>query len=538
MMMKRLLLVDDELLARQHIRETFPWAEWGYEIAGEATNGVEALAMSEQLDPDIALIDITMPVMDGLALLKHMSSRHPRTKCIILTAHREFSFAKQALENGAVGYILKAPVDLGETKAALDRALLESEKDLRLLSGSRDHSTIRNHQYPLRKHLFQQLLTGVYAADEEIIRQGQAIGAHLQASPQLLLVCEADRLHRFQARYSDSDRSLIEFSLLEIIRESLEELLPGQVELFPLHFGRVVLLLFPYADQRDREGYVELCTRLDRAIQPMLHKYLDLQLVLAASEPFSHPRQIRGIYKQTEELLIHRFYQERPRPIFAYCAQPFVPAADDRLTALRQLAEPLAREEQPEGTRVKCLVRIQAAIAAAKLQPSRVTGWFHSLRSLFTDGAASAGWPDYASAVSLYDAVQLLEDWLGKRDRLLAAAVAARPEIARSLQFIREHIGDELTLESISRESGLSTSHFSHLFRKELGMSVIDYVLEQRIELAKQYLAEGKYRNYELAEKVGFQHYSYFSNMFKKLTGISPNDYRRSVKQVVPGPEH
>lgn len=68
--MKKILLVDDEPLALKHIRHTYPWKEWGYEIVGEAGNGEEALGMIAEPQPHIALVDITMPVMDGRVCLR------------------------------------------------------------------------------------------------------------------------------------------------------------------------------------------------------------------------------------------------------------------------------------------------------------------------------------------------------------------------------------------------------------------------------------------------------------------------------------
>jgi two-component system response regulator YesN len=68
------------------------------------------------------------------------------------------------------------------------------------------------------------------------------------------------------------------------------------------------------------------------------------------------------------------------------------------------------------------------------------------------------------------------------------------------------------------------------LFKKEVGSSIVDYIQEQRMEQAKRYLASGEFRNYELAEKVGFSNYPYFCTMFKKHTGMTPNQYRSSVK--------
>lgn len=530
--MKRLLLIDDEEMARQHIKEAFPWEEWGYTIVGEATNGVEALAVVEVLSPDIALVDITMPVMDGLTLLKQLNARFPQTKCVILTAHREFSYIKQAMQNGAVGYILKSPINLIETKEALDKASKESEKDVKALAASQNQKTIQSNSYPLRKHFFQQLLTGVYAADREIVQRAQDIGAQLNYASFLLFVLEADRFSELNEQYASHDRMLIEFSMLEIIRESLQGSFPEPFELFPLEFGRLVLLVGTADKQLDRDRAMAICLRLEHAIQPPLEKYLDMTMKSACSEPCHAPYQIRSLFKQIDGLLVYRFYQERPKMIFAYNLRPFNHLHPEQMAVLEQLAATLM-DERSHASYMKTLDRIQAYLMQQYPVPFEAIQWFQSLEPRFHVADYLPPWPPFGSVTHLVEAVKLLLDWLQKRDCIVADAIAVRPEIARAILYIRQHLGEELTVDAIAAESGLSTSHFSHIFKKELGMSVIDYVLEQRIELAKQYLAEGKFRNYELSEKVGFQHYSYFSNIFKKMTGMSPNEYKRSVKNVI-----
>lgn len=530
--MKRLLLIDDEEMARQHIKEAFPWEAWGYTIVGEATNGVEALAAIEALSPDIALVDITMPVMDGLTLLHQLTNKFPRTKCVILTAHREFSYIKQAMENGAVGYILKSPINLGETKEALDRASKESERDVKALAASHNLKTIESHSYPLRKHFFQQVLTGVYAADHEIVQRAQDISVRLQYPSYLLFVLEVDRLAELHEQYASQDRLLIEFSMLEIIRESLQESFQAQYELFPLELGRLVVLVCVDDKELDRGQGMVLGMHLEQAIQPPLAKYLDMTMKLACSEPFHALHHIRSIFRQVDGLLAYRFYQERPRTIMAYSLRPFQDLQPEQWQALGRMTASLL-EEGTQDDYQRTLDRIQAFLVQYYPAPTEAVRWFQSLEPQLRRADFMPAWPVFSDATHLTEAVKLLLDWLMRRDRIVAEAVAVRPEIARSVQYIRQHLGEELTVDRVAAESGLSTSHFSHIFKKEMGMSVIDYVLEQRIEMAKQYLTEGKYRNYELSEKVGFQHYSYFSNIFKKMTGMSPNDYKRSVKNVI-----
>lgn len=103
----RILIVDDEYILRQGIRFMMNWEEEGFEIAGEASNGKEALDMMEQVKPHIILCDIAMPVMDGLDFIKIVSHKYPRTQILVLSSYDKFDYVRQALLNGAADYVLK-----------------------------------------------------------------------------------------------------------------------------------------------------------------------------------------------------------------------------------------------------------------------------------------------------------------------------------------------------------------------------------------------------------------------------------------------
>ncbi|MCM3747012.1 response regulator [Paenibacillus pasadenensis] len=528
--MKTVILVDDEELTRGHIREVFPWESWGYRVAGEAGNGQEALEMMRELTPDIALVDITMPVMNGLELLKQLSKESLDTKCVILTAHREFEYVKQALEFGASGYILKSPINLPDAKAALDKAMLESEKEVKARSAFRSQLAIQTNQYPLRKHFFRQLLTGVYDENQEIIDQGHSIGVNFQGAAYMLLLGQVDRIGQFQARYSERDLSLLEFSLLEIIRESLHSIDFAQVELFPLHYGKLAIVLNLNESMPGPEEITSMCRQVEQAIFPPLQAYFNLTMTLSASPIFANPAQIRTSFKQADGLFEHRFYQEKPGTLHGHGLQSFQNAGAEQSAALQQLAE---RLNEDFNAAERGLNSLKSFFYRYRPAPKEVLAFFASLEGKLRQNNGQPEWPNMTEDDTLNDLLEAVRNWLHNNHRQSAEAVLARPEIVRTIQYIREHIGEEITLEALSNAIGLSSSHLSYLFKKEIGKSVIDFVIEQRIELAKQYLTEGSYRNYELAEKVGFVHYSYFSNMFKKVTGMSPNEYKRSIRPQI-----
>ena len=116
--MYRVILVDDERLIVKGLSSVVPWAELGCQVAGTAYDGAGGLALIRQLKPDIVLTDIRMPNMDGLTMLAALKSEFPRMQMSVLTAYRDFEYARQALNLGVCRYLLK-PSDLNEIEEAV-----------------------------------------------------------------------------------------------------------------------------------------------------------------------------------------------------------------------------------------------------------------------------------------------------------------------------------------------------------------------------------------------------------------------------------
>lgn len=104
--MIKVLLVDDQSLIRQGLRALLE-LEVDLEIVGEAENGENAINLVEQLQPDVVLMDIRMPIMDGVAATKEIQNRFPNTKVLVLTTFDDDEYVKAVLQNGAMGYLLK-----------------------------------------------------------------------------------------------------------------------------------------------------------------------------------------------------------------------------------------------------------------------------------------------------------------------------------------------------------------------------------------------------------------------------------------------
>ena len=115
----RVLLVDDEIMIREGFKKLFDWETHGCTVAGEAADGMEALAKIDSLNPDIVIMDINIPIMNGLKVIKMSRIKHPDTAFIIVSGYDDFSYCREALRLKITDYILK-PVNYEEFGTCID----------------------------------------------------------------------------------------------------------------------------------------------------------------------------------------------------------------------------------------------------------------------------------------------------------------------------------------------------------------------------------------------------------------------------------
>ena len=140
--MYRVVLVDDERLIVRGLSSVVPWAELGCEVAGTAYDGQGGLELIRSLKPDIVLTDIRMPNMDGLTMLAALRSEFPRIQTSVLTAYRDFDYARQALTLGVCRYLLK-PSNLEELKEAVRTMVARLDVVLPEPKGEPEEETVR-----------------------------------------------------------------------------------------------------------------------------------------------------------------------------------------------------------------------------------------------------------------------------------------------------------------------------------------------------------------------------------------------------------
>ena len=157
--MYNLMLVDDESDIREGLQEIIHFEELGFQVVGEAENGIEALQICEALNPDVVITDIRMPLMDGITMCREMKKILPMAHFIILSGYDDFEYAQQAIEINSMRYLLKPITSIEFTKILTNiRKTLDEEFDQR-----RNLTMLKQHfqtSLPLLRDMMP-VLTGI-----------------------------------------------------------------------------------------------------------------------------------------------------------------------------------------------------------------------------------------------------------------------------------------------------------------------------------------------------------------------------------------
>ena len=167
--MKKLsvLLVDDEIMIREGFKRLFDWAAHDCEVVGEAADGMEALTKIDTLCPDIVIMDINIPIMNGLKVIQLSRIKHPQTAFVIVSGYDDFSYCREALRLQITDYILK-PVNYEEFGTCIDNlkiSLFEQRISSAPEMAEQDGRTITGITRYLQEHLAEEVSLSVLAEE-------------------------------------------------------------------------------------------------------------------------------------------------------------------------------------------------------------------------------------------------------------------------------------------------------------------------------------------------------------------------------------
>lgn len=469
----RLVIAEDEHLERKAmkklIRENIPKIQ----VIEEAVNGREAIELAKTIQPNIMLMDIKMPGINGLEAIKKISKINPDIKFILVSAHDTFEYAKTAMRFGIKDYILK-PSKKAEIKAALTRVKKEilSEAQLKEIHAETENILKENFitkvlQYPIHPSahkLYKQL--------------------YPNAKSGFFLVC----LHE-------------ENDIKQICLQTITDHIPLNHIVYLSHHSITICVI-----SKEETIKRPLQLNIAKSLSLQLGKDIFIGIGNVQNDLEEFPTSYRQAYSASIQL------KNEKKSSYGFI-QKYKLSKDKTIKTIVQYID--------MGNEDLTLYHFESSLSRfSRYDKERL---FIQIQHLLHNKGI-------AQMKSTIESLKTMIDWI----KFLKVCCLKCKEYNQSLQsvekakkYILTNYNKQITLEEVASSVNLSPNYFSHLFRKALGETFIEFLTRVRMEKAVDLLAENKYSLKEINFKIGYNDPNYFSRVFKRHYGVSPRNYQQ-----------
>jgi two-component system response regulator YesN len=517
--MIKLLIVDDESLLRQGFTHMTDWASHGFQIVGEAANGEEALEIIARHSPDIVVADIKMPVMDGIELTRIIKTDYPQIQIVILSSYDDFEYVRETLRLGAFDYILKPRMNFSDLLSVLEKA-----SSVRPPAQSADQD--RRPGSP-GAFLGEWLAGHHFTVPEDIGGTFAKYGIQLKEINLTILAVVLDS----SAPVPGNE---VRQSLISGIRTALD---PSWSPVSFWFSPDVLVTVFNHPAPADESCGAALAQR----IMDHLHLQAALPCRILASPCFDGYHLLRETFEELVEKIPYSFYLAKNQYAALSRFQKTADSIEFDFTILHPLVERFNFEE------LRALVEdeVKARIAQGTyIQPYILKKFFSEICYLILYKGMEMGfqWKDVNDRKfeclkrieNSADYESLMESFpviLADLERFFTEHLQTRNNslIAKVIKYIHQNYDQDISLETTAKHFFIDKSYLCKLFKKHLAQNFNDYLMQIRIHKAKELLNNPEYTVNAVSIKVGYSDYSYFGKIFKKMIGITPSEYKKSL---------
>ena len=489
--MYRLLLLDDEEIVTRGIQKVFDLEKSGFQVVGVFQNPQKALEVLPELQPDLMITDIKMPQMNGLDFATKAKKLLPESEIVILSGYGDFAFAQSAVKIGISDYLLK----------------------------------------PIKKDDFQQMLDAMHAKLAEKKSQKQQaddIALLLQNSyTDFMLIkvdfdqayLQGDYMSEIGKLIQDSEEKFSDFGLVEDFLSD-ESLYFYVYHIEATDYKMIRQEARRLAEEKRRQGIQLVCgiSHMHHGIRELFQARNDcirrIFMQRANIDEYSEANPIK-----TDEINIHMPYEEIEILFHMITTGEMngLSAVLHKIYELPQDKIPILLLDYSCSVTFLILLRVYQLQFKFNLDQHIVSQRDLDLRVLKLE---------YPSMEIQRNLVE--QKLLTVAEQIAAQEVAAPSKMIRAaLDYINEHFHENISLLDVAENINISKNYLCDIFKKELGVTFINYVTNLRIEKAKEYLTGTDMKMYEVSSAVGYNDYAYFSQIFKKHTGKTLSSYRK-----------
>lgn len=534
--MYKLLLVDDEEDVREGVTQEIDWTSYGFEVIGKVENGKEALDFIERCVPDVVVTDIKMPFMDGLQLSEEIRKRFPIMKIIILTGFDEFEYAQKAVKLQIDEYVLKPfsaqeLIDvLVKVKSQIDEEAAQKE-NIQLLMEHYQKSL------PVLREVFLASLITRKLPQIEIREKAGNYNVHLDGDGFVVSVVSMDQPVEHEGH---ADRELPLIAVKQIAEEVAQKHQLGIV----FHHNDHVVLITVHPN-RERDAVLSKTLSALEEIRQTVQTFMKFTVTAGVGAVTNDVTDIAYSYEESVLALDYRVVLGNNRVICIddvekRCVETvrFDELKEHALIRcikvgtvqeLQEIVEDLFRGIADAPVSIKdyqiylleILTTILKVAKSANLDVDEVFGEnFH----VFTE-------------IQKFHTLHEAKNWMiGICTKIMNSIASDRQctykqLVAQAIEYAKNHYHEnDISINKVCSHLHISPGYFSSIFKKETKTTFVNYLMQIRMEAAKELLRTTDLKTFEIAEKVGYSDPNYFSFSFRKMFGISPKEYKNSSR--------
>lgn len=537
--MYTVMLIDDEPIILEKLRNVIAWEQENCRIVAEATNGTEALKLCRALKPQLIFSDIYMPLMDGIELAEELKDLLPESLVILISGYNEFAYAQKAIEAGVFRYLLK-PIRAGEVSSILAEAKERlAEQRQATAEKIRLQNMIKKNLPSLREKFFLKLIKGELGTEDleeqlaflEIVPKGKWWGT---------ILFHLDNYQQLVKKKKEVELQLYKFRLLALIKEHFT--LPAFAYAFINRPDEIVLLYSLEEVGQEKEVYETAFT-----IQDQIRKTDDVSFsagfgglypdLVSQERSYQEARLALEfkIWTGTNALIPYEDIETSQSGRLLYIRD------QENFSSLLRAGDLGAISQFIDDFFATIKTENYLQIAKSYLDLTVLDFVNQIIRAVleFSGTLEAVFAPDFnpLQQINTLETIDQLRTWLITLSTQAVAFInqhkqkVGRNFVDQARTYIEQNFRDpELNLEQVAKAVFISSCYLSRLFKEVTTFPLTEFINRTRIKAAEKLLITTPAKIYEIANDVGFRDSHYFSIVFKKITGLAPSEYRDNVR--------
>ena len=517
----KILLVDDEEEVRTSIIKKIDWEKNGFTVIGDAENGKDALEKIEQLEPDVVLTDVRMPYMNGLELAAELRRIHPSVKVVIFSGYDDFEYAKQAIQLNIIEYILK-PVNARELTDILGKIKINLDDEIERLRGETVlQDNLKKNLVILRENFLSKLVKGKIEIKQIEHEMKEYALPFLESNCWVALKINLDNGGSDKDGNPLSVQNLLDSRMQEWTGYASFHRPSGLCAIVGMESEGEITHLMALLNDVCRESRRILYQPLTIGMGSVVHQ------IEKIAQSYSGAREAVAYGGIAGDIVYINDVEPHQKPILWL---------DDKMEADLNYALRFGDEDKILSC-VENIVQLMETSVSCNVQPYLISILHVILQVVqkheLDEQLVFGKYADYYGVLSEVSTTESLFQWLSGICYSISACIAnarkgtTKTVVQEAKRYIEENYqNSDLSLETLCDYLHMSAAYFSTVFKKEEGESYISYLTGVRMKKAAELLESTDEKTYVIAAKVGYDEPNYFSYVFKKRYGVSPNKFR------------